>query len=220
MITSAKEYLANLQRIRDLNLHREVLQIPSDELVYNVDLNKRTVDSPEYLSTETDHIAETVFFAVDRYYEIYDLADSTCIIQYINAKNEPHIYIVPIFDVETYADEGKILIPWVIQGPATVAAGPIKYALRFYHLNEVETLEGMDYEFEYIINTQIATSKILKGMGQAFFDGAVSPFDNVVDENGETVSVETWQALYSQLVEIFKEPEEGESPVRGALNLY
>ena len=114
MITSAQEYLANLQKIRDENLHTEPLVIPADELIYNVDLNARTIDTPVYLSTETDHIAETVFFAVDRYYETHDLAQSTCIIQYINAKNESYVYVVPVFDLETYADEGKILIPWVI----------------------------------------------------------------------------------------------------------
>ena len=111
MITSAKEYLANLQRIRNANIHKEVLQIPSDELIYNIDLNARTVDAPIYLSTETDHIAETVFFAVDRYYETHDLANSTCIIQYINAKGQAYVYLVPVFDIETYADEGKMLIP-------------------------------------------------------------------------------------------------------------
>lgn len=111
MITSAKEYLSRLQDIRDANLHTETLAIPADEQVYEVDLNKRTVDAPEFLSTETDHIAETVFFKTDRYFETHDLSKSTCIIQYINAKGEGYVYIVPVFDIDTYADEGKILIP-------------------------------------------------------------------------------------------------------------
>lgn len=111
MITSAQEYLSRLQDIRNENLHTEVLQIPSDELIYAVDLNSRTIDTPVYLSTETDHTAETIFFIVDRYYETYDLAQATCIIEFINAKNEPGIYLVPIYDLETYATDGKILFP-------------------------------------------------------------------------------------------------------------
>lgn len=207
MITSAKEYLANLQRIRDENLRTEVLQIPSDELVYNVDLNARTVDAPVYLSTETDHIAETVFFAVDRYYETHDLAKSTCIIQYINAKNESYVYIVPVFDTETYADEGKILIPWVIQGHATAAAGPIKYAIRFYHINTIERLNGaVEYEFDYIINTQVAQSRILKGMGETYLNGALSPLE-------EVATVDVWQQLYQQLTDIIADEDH-------QLNLY
>lgn len=225
MITSAKEYLANLQRIRNENLHTEVLQIPSDELVYNVDLNARTIDTPAYLSTETDHTAETVFFLVDRYYETYDLAQSTCIIEFINAKNDFGIYLVPIYDLETYAEEGKMLIPWVIQGKVTAAAGPVKYAIRFYHLNKVErpsgTEIGTEYVYDYIINTQVAQSRILKGMGETFFDNAESALDGVTTTDGDPVLIDTWQQLYNELVEILKEPSEDDPDhIKGALNLY
>lgn len=208
MITSAKEYLSRLQDIRDANLHIETLFIPSNEQVYEVDLNKRTVDTPEFLSIETDHIAETVFFKTDRYFETHDLAESTCIIQYINAKGEGYVYIVPIFDIETYADEGKILIPWVIQGNATAAPGVVKYALRFYHLNKVERPEGtetgVEYEFEYLINTQIAQSQILHGMGETYLDDAAAPLE-------EVASVEDWEKLFNDLTDLKNS---------GALTLY
>ena len=229
MITSAQEYFSRLQDIRNENLHKEVLQIPSDELIYAVDLNSRTIDTPVYLSTETDHTAETIFFIVDRYYETYDLAQSTCIVEYINAKNEPGIYLVPIYDLETYAADGKMLIPWVIQGGATKAAGTIKYAIRFYHLHKVERPEGTEtgteYAYDYIINTQVAQSKILKGMGETFFEQATPALDGVVDVvEGVTVpvTVDMWQKVYQDLTEMFRDPEEVDDPsyVRGALNLY
>ena len=195
MITSAQEYLARLQDIRDANLHNESLYVPSDELVYEVDLNARTIDTPIFLSTETDHVAETVFFKVDRYFETYDLANSTCIIQYINAKNEGYVYVVPVFDLDSYADEGKILIPWVIQGNATVAAGTIKYAIRFYHLNKTETLNGYEYDFDFIVNTQIASSKILQGMGETYLNNAAAPLE-------EVASPEDWEILFNDLTEM------------------
>ena len=223
MITSAKEYLAHLQQIRNENLHKEVLHIPADEQIYAINLNARTVDSPVYLSTETDHTAETVFFSVDRFFETHDLADSTCIIQYVNPKGKSYVYVVPIFDLESFADEGKILIPWVIQGHATEAAGIIKYAVRFFNLKEIEKIDNQkDYEIEYIVNTQVAQSRILKGMGEDFFNKAVSPFDEIYEAGGNTPNIDTWQELYHELTEIFKEPGEGEedNPVRGALRLY
>ena len=183
MITSAKEYLSRLQEIRNENLHTETLYIPSDELVYAVDLNARVIDTPVYLSTETDHIAETVFFCVDRYFETFDLAESTCIIQYINANGDPFVYLVPVYDLETFANEGRMLIPWVIEGNATAAAGTIKYAIRFYHLTKHEVLNGdkieYEYDFDYIINTQVAQSKILKGMGKTFLNDADNPIEEV-----------------------------------------
>ena len=208
MITSAQEYLSRLQDIRNENLHTEVLQIPSDELIYAVDLNSRTIDTPVYLSTETDHTAETIFFIVDRYYETYDLAQSTCIIEFINAKNEPGIYLVPIYDLETYAEDGKMLIPWVIQGNATKAAGTIKYAIRFYQLHKVERPEGTEigteYVYDYIINTQVAQSKILKGMGETFLEDATNPLE-------EITTADVWQELYQELTSALQQ---------GSLNLY
>ena len=214
MITSAQEYFSRLQDIRNQNLHKEVLQIPSDELIYAVDLNSRTIDTPVYLSTETDHTAETIFFIVDRYYETYDLSQATCVIEYINAKNEPGIYLVPIYDLETYAEEGKMLIPWVIQGKATRAAGTIRYAIRFYHLTKVERPEGMErgneYIYDFIINTQVAQSKILKGMGETFFEQADPALDGVVDViDGETVPVtaDMWQEIYQDLTGMLQSGE-------------
>lgn len=201
MITSAQEYLSRLQDIRNANLHFQALNIPSDEQVYAVDLNARTIDTPIYLSTETDHYAETVFFSVDRYFENIDLAQSTCIIQYINANGEPYVYVVPVYDIETYAEYGKMLIPWCIQGHATAAPGVIKYAIRFYHLSEqVESLDDntdihTNYVFDYIINTQVASSKILVGMGNDFLLDATNSME-------EVALASEWEALFSELKEI------------------
>ncbi len=199
MITSAQEYLSHLQEIRNEHLRTEALNIPSDELIYAIDLNSRTVDAPVYLSTETDHTAETVFFIVDRYYETYDLAQSTCIIEFINAKNEPYIYLVPVYDLETYASDGKMLIPWVIQGNATAAAGNIKYAIRFYHLNKTERLNGEnEYDFDYIINTQVAQSKILKGMGDTYLNDAENPLE-------EIAAPSVWEEIFTELRRIIED---------------
>ncbi len=199
MITSAKEYLARLQDIRNANLHTETLNIPADEAVYNIDLNARTVDAPEFLSTETDHTAETVFFCVDRYFETFDLADSTCLIQYVNAKGDAYVYVVPVYDLESYAEYGKILIPWVIQGSATAASGTIQYAVRFYHLSRKEVLDGTeiktDYDIDYIVNTQPTTSKILKGMGQVYLDDAIAPIERIAE-------LHSWEQLFQELTDL------------------
>ena len=202
MITSAQEYMSRLQDIRDQNLRFERLQIPSDEAVYAVDLNARLIDTPVYLSTETDHFAETVFFSVDRYFDTIDLANSTCIIQYINANGENYVYVVPVYDLETYAEYGKMLVPWCIQGHATAAPGVIKFAIRFYHLTKIDR-DGVDkpeYQFDYIINTQVATSKILVGMGNDFLMDATNPME-------EVALASEWETLFSELKEIIGDDE-------------
>lgn len=197
MITSAYEYLSHLQEIQNINLRKERLNIPEDEPVYEINLNTRTIETPTFLSVETDHTAETVFFKVDRYFDTIDLAESTCIIQYVNAKGKTYIYAVPIYDTQTLAAEGKMLIPWVIQGPATVSAGTIKYAIRFYNIKKKQvTIQDGDnlisaegeynYEFDYIINTIPAASRILSGMGDKGYIVAEGIFEEELNKQDLT----------------------------------
>lgn len=196
MITSAYEYLSHIQEIQNINLRKERLSIPESEPIYAIDLNTRTIETPTFLSVETDHTAETVFFKVDRYFDTVDLADSTCIIQYVNAKGQSYIYAAPVYDTQTLASEGKMLIPWVIQGPATIAAGTIKYAIRFYKLKKTaETIQDGDesiptgeysYEFDYIINTIPSTSRILSGLGDKGYKVAEGTFEEELSKQTAT----------------------------------
>ena len=159
MITTPQDYYSKLYFIQDTNKPTHVVLLPSDEKIFNVDLNTRKIESPSYLSIEKDHFAETIYFLVDRYYDNVDLATTTCIIQYVNAANEPRIYAVPFMDIYTY--EGKILLPWCIEGEATKKAGNINYSIKFYH-----TFKGKDDEvlFDFNLNTAVARSKILTGL--------------------------------------------------------
>ena len=91
----------------------------------------------------TDHHAETVYFKVDRFFDNMDLTNTVCLIQYINKNavdsegnpSKGRVYLVPFYDTTHFKDEDKILIPWAINGPATSAAGPIEFSLKFYLLN-------------------------------------------------------------------------------------
>ena len=145
MITNVEDYLKELWRLQNGNLPAQAILLPSDETIYNVNLNTRIIDAPEVLSAQTDHLAETVFFAVDRYYDNMDLTNTVCVVQYINknATDEDgnpaggFLYLVPFYDVAYFQERGenKILIPWAIGGPATAAAGPVTFALRFFKCN-------------------------------------------------------------------------------------
>jgi len=86
-----------------------------------------------------------------------DLSTTTCIIQYINADGEANIYPVPFFDIQTYANEDKILIPWCIDGKATKKDGIVEYSIRFYKI------DANGKKFLYNLNTLPAKSKILYG---------------------------------------------------------
>jgi hypothetical protein len=140
MITTPEEFLKKLYLINDGNVPSIALLLPSTETIYEVDLNKRTIEAPEFLSVETDHFSETIYFKVDRYYDNMDLTNTVCLIQYENknAKKEDgtpaggYAYLVPFYDIQHFKDEDKILLPWAIGGPATAAAGDVEFAIRFY----------------------------------------------------------------------------------------
>lgn len=160
MITNAIDYYNAIIQIKDLNKPQYAILLPTDEDIYDIDLNSRTVKAPNYLSLRTDHYAETIYFKVDRFYDNMDIADTVCTIQYLNSGIEDDsgkMYLVPFYDIYTYKEEKKILLPWQISGEATRAAGNLTFSFRFFKLND----EG---KYIYSLNTIPVTSKILQGM--------------------------------------------------------
>lgn len=160
MITTPQDYLSKLHLIEKSQETQTAILLPSDEKIYKVDLNTRTVEAPQFLSIAKDHYAETIYFEMDRYYDHIDLATATGIVQFENAKKELHLYKIPLIDITT--KPGKIIFPWCIDGAATAAAGAIKYSFLFY--NVTISPNGGEAKFEYSLNTQTATSKILNGL--------------------------------------------------------
>lgn len=162
MMTDPNEYWLLLYRIQDANNLANTLgqaspiPIPSDEPILFIDLNKRQIESPEFLSVKHDHHAETIFFSVDRYFDSVDLATKTCVIHYINADNQSRIYAVPYYD--TIKEKDKIIFPWCISGEVTKKEGPVKFSVRFYEVDIDNRC------FLYNLNTQPAISKVLYGM--------------------------------------------------------
>lgn len=135
----------------------ETIVIPTSQKLYEIDLSTRTISGPETLSIQSDHYAETVYFIVDRYYDHMDLAQTSCVVQYV-ANGESYVYAVPFCDITTY--EGKMIIPWSISLSATKNAGRIKYFIKFYLVDS--SAEDGEPKFTYSLNTLPATSTVLQ----------------------------------------------------------
>ena len=138
--------------------------LPDDNQIFEINLNTRTINVPQFLSVQYDHNAEVVYFKVPRYFEGVDLATTTCVIQYINSNNDVGIYCVPFYDL-THFDEDEngipvpmMLLPWSLGGLATMYSGQIQFSLRFY------TIDAESKKFIFNLNTQAATGSILYGM--------------------------------------------------------
>lgn len=166
MVTTPEDYLKYLHLIQNENFPKQAILLPTDETIYEIDLNSRIIKAPKILSAERDHQAETVYFKVDRYFDNMDLTKTVCLVQYVNKNaktseglpSEGYVYAVPFYDIEHFKSEDKILFPWCIEGMATQAAGPVEFAINFYLLND----SGDKYL--YNLNTQIAVSEVLHGM--------------------------------------------------------
>lgn len=104
MITTAEEYQKYLWQLQDKNKPVSAILLPSDENIYEIDLNSRIINAPEFLSVKKDHAAETIYFLVDRFYDNMDLANTACVVQYINAAGEERFFPVPFYDITTFSN--------------------------------------------------------------------------------------------------------------------
>lgn len=178
MITSEQDYLKFLHQIQNPNRPTQIIPLPSFidanteiqpgyEPMYYINLNDRTIQAPDYLSVEYDHNAETIYFSVDRFYDNIDLSTMTCIIQYQNANPDTikggYLYLVPYIDIYTLAKDNMMIIPWVIEGPATQFAGDVTFAIKFYKTS-VHPEDDKSYVYNYVLNTVPSKSKVLHGL--------------------------------------------------------
>ena len=189
-----KSLLYEIQEASSTGPTGDTIIVPSNIRLYNIDLNTREIDAPEYLSVQHEHYAETVYFLVDRFYDNMDLAQTTCVVQYVT-NNQSYVYAVPFCDVTTYPD--KIIIPWCISGSATEYAGIVKYLLRFYIIDKNSTITDEEYDpsqaqFSYSLSTLPASSRVLYGL----------PVENVLNE--EDYHIETNNRFYELLSTIGK----------------
>lgn len=164
MVTTPIEYYNKLNLVLNENPPVYAL-LPTAENVYNIDLNTRVVNAPEFLGISRDHKSETIYFIVDRYSDYVDLSTTCCTVTYTNAKKQSRVYNVPFYDIYTYAKEGKMLVPWCLDATVTAAAGPVSFALQFYKVGEVINSSGVSEKvLTYNLNTLPAISTVKEGM--------------------------------------------------------
>lgn len=137
------------------------------EPLIEIDLNKRSINLPAkydpsqggFLSLESDHLAEYLYFVVDRYYEDMDLFKTVTVIEYINACDKPESRVYPVILKDITTMPGKMIFAWHIGNEATKAAGIIKFAVRFYMVHPTEP------KFEYNLSVQPVQSEVQKTLG-------------------------------------------------------
>lgn len=155
MITNSEEYELFLSNIADTAPSVLKMRIPVNETIYEIDWNTRKITAPPFIGVEGDHQAEYIFFRMDRFYDIIDLAETIGLIIFKNSKNEEYCQIIPYYDI--YSEENKIIFPWAIQAPAALYNGVVSFSFKFFKINP--TSKKLVYE----LNTLIAKTKVLTG---------------------------------------------------------
>ena len=150
----------------------------------NVNLDTREIELKnsiykEFLSVDKDHYAETLYFTVPRYYDDVDLMRMALVVEYVNAKGDS--YIAPILTRDMRSCPGYIIFGWNLHGNATIAAGTLNFAFRFYSI-DTET-----HQIQYSLCTKPAAGKIATGIqtkDAKAENGLVNGYalDEVIDE--------------------------------------
>lgn len=191
MITSEQEYVEFLKELQESG-NVVYTTIPSSEPRLYIDANTREISVSSkfpFLAVKHDHRAETIYFEINRYFDDVDLANHTCIIQYINKSKSGEVsegyHYVQKMDIESV--EGKIVFGWMIENPATKFSGDIVFSIRFY------TIIGD--KFDYNFNTKPACSTIVDTLQvcnaddyiyPSEFEIWVSKIDDIVDDIAES----------------------------------
>ena len=179
---------------------KQYYRIPADEPVYEIDLNTRTVQAPEYLSVFEDHNAEVIWFKINRFYDNIDLFGATCWIQYKNALKEEYISVtLPKVIAESSHD--VLYIPWPINNAVTKAAGDVTFSFQFFKIGESQKVL-------FSLHTKPATSKILAGLH-------VTPDKFLYEKNDIDINPQ-----YSDFIEKFKELSEAYATLSANYNVY
>lgn len=175
-IIKEQEFLSNLYAIQSLNPPSYVL-FPDTKKTYDISLETREINAPEFLSVSKDHDSETIYFRINRFHDYMDLSNTTCVIQYITPDKKAHLYAVPFYDILTEKASNMMIFPWCVDGNVTKYSGIVNFSIRFFVASQrVETEESFDeegnivtnnvakYDLIYNLATIPAQSSVMDGM--------------------------------------------------------
>lgn len=165
-IDSFESYFANIIEISALatNFHSapyKFFLMPLDEPLFEIDANKRSITIPSDFNkngvgVRGDHMAETLYFRIDRYFDHQDLynVDEIIINWQFRPSNASRNADLPVHTSlalapdETF-DPGHIVFGWVIDKEMTPSKGSLTFSVGF--------LKRTGNEYEYALNTTTAT---------------------------------------------------------------
>ena len=144
MITNHTDYNNNKE-------NTEYIINPSTEHYIYIDSNRRIIDInnqlEQFVTVAGDNNAETIYFAIDRYFDNVDLFKKQCMIKYKNKYGEIS-YIEPSdYYVEEVDGVEKFVLGWTLTYEITATPRTVDFQIAFFSYKE----DG--WTFDYMLNT-------------------------------------------------------------------
>ena len=162
-INNVEGFFGNIIEISALNNGegKKYLRLPLDEPMFEIDANTRKIDVPNEfksngLSVQGDHLAETVYFVIDRYFDYMDLNNTNVT---INWKMGAETGKTKKFTMSTDVIPGSIVFGWPIDNIITQKSGTLTFAVEFNRKDN-----GEEGNVLYDFNTLPATVNIKDGL--------------------------------------------------------
>lgn len=200
-ITSLEEYFSwlkiltnpeNVDEEEKLS-RRKYTVLPLDEEHFVINANTRAINIPaEFkkngLAVQGDHLAEIVYFEIDRYFDYMDLNNCEIFIQWEapgkNANGEIIKGVSRAYVRDIESKPGKLIFGWAISDVITEIAGNLKLSVRFFEWNDPANAEtGTDKSLAYSFSTLVATVAIQKSINLDIS----STDDLLIDDAGATL---------------------------------
>ena len=150
-----------------------------NEQPLNINLNARTITVPAAVAScagvQKDQLAEMLIFETDRFFDYMDLSNTNIYVQWKNANGEGDTRVTMI---DFTSKPGKMLFAWPLTHDVTSVAGPVRFSVRFFRLNDAKKVI-------YSLNTQEASLTIKPALAADLNDLLVEPvraglFDDVI----------------------------------------
>lgn len=117
------------------------IMMPLDEEPFNINLNTRTITVPQSFSkcasVQSDQLAETIIFVVDRYFDYMDLANTQIFVQWTIPENKKTGFpgyngATHIEMIDRESEPGKLKFAWPLNDKITKVPGAVKFSVRFF----------------------------------------------------------------------------------------
>ena len=109
--------------------------LPIDEEVFRIDLKDRSIKVPssfaKQVSIQSDKLAETIVFSVDRYFDYMDLANTNIYVQWKTPNGKEQATRIRMIDL---SQPDMIRFGWPISDIVTKDPGTIKFSVRFFRI--------------------------------------------------------------------------------------